>query len=83
MDLDFAKPLAQAKVIDEQPVHERYGVKEARLVAPGDPSRSILLRRLSIRGRGQMPQLATDIADERAVKLFTRWIKGLKPTAVK
>lgn len=83
MDLDFAKPLAQAKVVDEPPVHERYGVKDARLVAPGDPSRSILLRRLSLRGRGQMPQLATDIADERAVKLFTRWIKGLKPTAVK
>lgn len=83
MDLDFAKPLAQAKVIDAQPVHDRFGVKEARLVAPGDPARSILLKRLSVRGRGQMPQLATGIADERAVKLFTQWINTLKPAIKK
>jgi hypothetical protein len=39
----------------------------------------VLLHRLSIRGRGQMPQLATSQVDERAVKMLRQWIVSLKP----
>jgi putative heme-binding domain-containing protein len=49
------------------------------LVAPGDPGRSVLLHRLSHRGRGQMPPLVTNRVDERAVTLLRDWIAQLKP----
>ncbi|MDP7275863.1 MAG: PQQ-dependent sugar dehydrogenase [Planctomycetaceae bacterium] len=83
MDLDFAKPIAGGKVIDALPVHDKFKIPNARIVAPGDPGRSVLLKRIARRGRGQMPQLATVRLDHRAVDLVTRWIKALpaKPAA--
>ena len=65
-------------MIDEIPLHDRFGIDDARLIAPGHPDRSILLQRIQRRGRGQMPQLGTTRVDERAVELFTTWILNLK-----
>lgn len=67
------------KVIDQKPLHDRFGIADARIVAAGDPARSVLLKRISMRGRGQMPQLATTIPDAKAVALLTEWISQLKP----
>jgi putative heme-binding domain-containing protein len=47
------------------------------LVAPGHPDRSVLLHRLSVRGRGQMPPLAINTEDERAVALMRAWIAAM------
>jgi putative heme-binding domain-containing protein len=49
------------------------------LIAPGDPDRSVLLRRLSHRGSGQMPPLVSNVADDLAVALFRSWILGMNP----
>jgi hypothetical protein len=38
-----------------------------RVVVPNDPAHSTLLTRISIRGRGQMPPLASTVVDEEAV----------------
>ena len=48
------------------------------IVAPGDPSRSILLQRITRRGPGQMPPLASAVVDERSAELLRAWIAGLK-----
>lgn len=45
-----------------------------QVVVPNDPAHSTLLTRISIRGRGQMPPLASKVVDEEAVKLLTDWI---------
>ena len=42
-----------------------------------DAGRSMLLHRLSIRGRGQMPQLASSVVDREAVNLLRRWIEEM------
>ena len=65
------------KLLDVSPVHDKFGLQDAKLVAPGHPERSVLLYRLSHRGRGQMPQLATSMVDEKVVKTFEEWIKSL------
>ena len=65
------------KLIDVAPVHHKFDLPDAKLVAPGHPERSILLHRLSHRGPGQMPQLATNLVDEKAVKVVEEWIKSL------
>jgi len=50
------------------------------LIAPGDPDRSVLLRRLSTRGaRSECRPLVTNRVDEGAVTLLRDWIAQLKP----
>lgn len=77
MQLDFATSLEKMKILDQAPYHDKFGLTDARLIVPGHPERSVLLHRVSIRGRGQMPQLATTIVDKPAVEMLTEWIKQL------
>jgi mono/diheme cytochrome c family protein len=80
MELEFTTALAKARVRDVKPVHDSYGLPEARLVAPGHPERSVLLHRMSHRGAGHMPPLATAVVDDEAVALLRTWIEQLKPS---
>lgn len=48
-----------------------------RVIVPGDVEHSVLLRRLSTRGVGQMPPLATDRVDPSGASLVRRWIESL------
>ena len=58
--------------------------RQGRDCFPGQPDRSVLLTRLNRRGAnsGQMPQVGTNVVDERAVKLFRDWISQLTADAV-
>ncbi len=79
MQLEFVTARDQMKLIDVVPVHDKFGLADARLVAPGHPERSVLLHRIALRGRGQMPQLATSRIDQPAVEMLTEWIKQMEP----
>lgn len=70
--------LANTKLVDGTPLHDRFGIAKAKLIAPGEPQRSLLVHRMKIRGRGQMPQLATQRVDSAAVDLLSAWIQQLK-----
>ncbi len=50
------------------------GNPAARVVVPGSVSNSMLLTRISTRGPGQMPPLASTVVDTQAVVLLSRWI---------
>ena len=78
LSFEFTKALADAKLIGETPLHDKYDIPDAKIIAAGDPDRSVLLHRIALRGRGQMPQLATSVVDERAVELVREWIRQLK-----
>lgn len=77
IDLAFWVDLGETKMVDVRPVHHTFDLDDARLIVPGHPERSVLLHRLSIRDRGQMPQLATFQIDSRAVELFEEWIRSM------
>lgn len=77
MQLEYSTPLDKMKIVDAIPVHDKFNLPESRLVAPGSPERSVLLHRISMRGRGQMPQLATSIVDGPAVEMLTQWIRQM------
>jgi hypothetical protein len=83
MQLEYSTELAKMGVIDAPPLHHRFDIPDARIIAPGDPARSVLLHRISRRGEGtgQMPQLATHLVDQQAVKLFEEWIRTVKAPA--
>ncbi|QDU28768.1 Soluble aldose sugar dehydrogenase YliI precursor [Anatilimnocola aggregata] len=80
MQLEFNTDPFKMKLIGEKPLHHKFDLKDPLLVAPGEPDRSVLLHRLANRGEksGQMPQLATYLVDEAAVKLFRAWIAEVK-----
>jgi uncharacterized repeat protein (TIGR03806 family) len=78
IDLEYSATRKELNAIDVKPLHHQFDLPDARLIAPGDPDRSVLLYRMSIRDRGQMPQLATSLVDEAAVKMLREWIRTLK-----
>ncbi len=77
INLHMDTPLAKMNLLDEKPSHQTFGIEGARLIAPGAPDRSVLLHRLKIRGSGQMPQLATSMADHQAIQVLSAWISSL------
>ncbi len=79
MDLEFTTPMERMRIFDVKPLHDTFGLAEARLIAPGEPARSVLLHRVSHRERGHMPPVATSAVDADAVKLLHDWISGMKP----
>jgi glucose/arabinose dehydrogenase len=78
MELDFATRREGTRLVDVKPVHDTFGLPDARLVAPGHPERSVLLQRMNHRGPGHMPPLATSRVDEQAVQMLREWITQLK-----
>ncbi len=83
MELEFATPQDKMKTIDVPPLHHTFGLKDARLIAPGHPERSTLLYRMTHRGPGQMPPLSTRMVDRAAVQMLEEWIRQLKPVEKK
>lgn len=81
MDLAYNVSLKKLNAIDVEPLHHKFNLPDARLIASGHPERSVLLHRLAHRGpgTGQMPQLGTSVADAAAVHLFENWIRSLSP----
>jgi glucose/arabinose dehydrogenase len=78
IDLEFNTKAEKMKLIDVPPQHDAFGLKDARLIAPGRPESSVLLHRVGCRGAGQMPPLATSLVDEPAVQMLREWVRGMK-----
>jgi uncharacterized repeat protein (TIGR03806 family) len=79
IDLEFGTPLDKTNLLDVRPLHDTLGIKDARLIVPGNPDRSVLFQRIARRGPGQMPPLATAEVDREAVRVVRDWIAQLKP----
>ncbi|MCP3694561.1 MAG: hypothetical protein GY917_20340 [Planctomycetaceae bacterium] len=82
INLEYHQDLKRLKAIGVAPVHDRFGLEDARIIAPGNPDGSTLFLRVARRGRGQMPQLSTNQVDQGAVDMLRAWIKQL-PEPVK
>src|SRR3954452_21293135 len=41
IELAYKTPLAKAHMLNEPPIHDTFGLAKARLIAPGDPRRSV------------------------------------------
>jgi len=60
------------------PLKEAFPPGKENWLSPGDPARSILIKRMSLRHENpQMPPLATNRVDADAVNLMNQWIKKL------
>jgi uncharacterized repeat protein (TIGR03806 family) len=69
--------LKEMGIVDVPPAHGGFGLKDARLVVPGMPERSVLLHRMAITGLGRMPHIGSRVVDEQAVGLVRDWIRQM------
>ncbi|RMG00194.1 MAG: hypothetical protein D6741_07240 [Planctomycetota bacterium] len=76
-DLRASTPLAQAQLVGRSPGQGRLGPPDSKVVFPGHPDKSELLYRIDRRGPRQMPPLASDRVDVRAVERIRAWIESL------
>jgi uncharacterized repeat protein (TIGR03806 family) len=82
-DARYDTPLAAQGLI-AAPARINLGIDGARLIAPNDPWRSILLNRVNTLEPIKMPPLAHEVLDREAVLLLEAWIKSIPgpPVAV-
>ncbi len=69
--------LKEAKLIDTKPVQGDLGLPDARVIASGDPARSVLLYRMATAGRGHMPYLGSHLVDDRGLLVVRDWIASM------
>jgi uncharacterized repeat protein (TIGR03806 family) len=78
MDLGFTKAEEAARILGVKPQHDAFNIKDALLVAPGDPERSLIYHRMTRLGRGRMPPLSSKAQDTQAIQLIGEWIRQMK-----
>lgn len=54
-----------------------FGMDHAKVIAAGDPFRSILIYRMSKLGYGRMPYIGSQVVDSQGVALLAEWIRSL------
>jgi uncharacterized repeat protein (TIGR03806 family) len=64
------------KVLDAPTVSDAQGVDRPRVVAPGEPDRSMLYRRVVEPERFRMPPVGRNVIDAEAAAALREWIEG-------
>ena len=77
LDLRFDTPLQLMHLLNQPPQHDAFGIPVPAIVAGGSPERSVLRKRIAIRGPGQMPPLGSLVVDDAGLRLIERWINKL------
>jgi uncharacterized repeat protein (TIGR03806 family) len=75
-DARFDTPLSQQGLVNGLILIDE-GIDSARVIAPNDVWRSILLLRVNTREPFKMPPIARECVDTAAVALLRRWIESL------
>lgn len=78
LDLLHKKKLAETRLL-EAPIRGDFGIRDARVVAPGEPERSTLFFRMAKFGRDRMPHVGAELPDEAGLRLIENWIASLTP----
>ena len=77
VDLRYTTSIGNMNACDVVPEEGDLGLTMARIIAPGDASRSVLVERMNRRDPVGMPPLGSSIVDADGVTLVTDWINGL------
>jgi hypothetical protein len=69
--------LAETGTINVRPNHGSFGLRDPKVLVPGDPERSMVLHRMTMLGLGRMPHIASNVIDTTGVQLIRDWIQQL------
>jgi uncharacterized repeat protein (TIGR03806 family) len=75
-DARASTPLSLAGIVNGALI-DHGGDAANRVLVPGDATHSRILQRMSVRGSGQMPPIATNERDLAGEALLTQWIAAL------
>jgi putative heme-binding domain-containing protein len=70
-------PAGQMQAIGVRPTRGDFGLPDAAIIKPGDPSASTLVFRMAKFGRDRMPHLGAELPDETGLRLIEQWIAGM------
>jgi uncharacterized repeat protein (TIGR03806 family) len=79
INLDFDTPLANTGALDRLPTQGAFALDDARIIAPSEPHRSVLLYRMAKLGGGRMPHIGSRVVDQNGLRLVRDWIGSLAP----
>ena len=54
-----------------------FGMRDAKIIVPGDPYRSVLMYRMSKLGYARMPYIGSQLVDSAGVALIEEWIRSM------
>ena len=77
MDLRYTTALTDTNACDAVPLEGSLGIANARLIAPGDAARSVVVARASRRDSHGMPPLGSNVLDVAGIALLSSWIDSL------
>jgi putative heme-binding domain-containing protein len=77
MQLIATWELSEMGLLNVRPAHGTFNIPNARLIAPGEPYRSVFFYRLMTQGSGRMPRLDCHVIDEYGTRLIHDWILQL------
>ena len=77
MDFRYDTPLSATNACDVIPSEGDLGIANARLIAPGDAARSLVIERMTRRDIHGMPPIGSNIVDADGQALLTGWINAL------
>ncbi|HET6425536.1 MAG TPA: PQQ-dependent sugar dehydrogenase [Planctomycetaceae bacterium] len=77
-DLQASIPLTATKSINVRPGQGTFQLNDPRVIVPGDPDRSMILKRMQLTTLGRMPHVASKVMDQPAIDLIREWLAELK-----
>lgn len=69
--------LADTGALNVRPGQGTFGMARAKVLAAGDPDRSVALLRMSKLGSGRMPRVGSSVIDTRGTRLIRNWIDSI------
>jgi uncharacterized repeat protein (TIGR03806 family) len=77
-DFRYATPLDATMACGAEPLRDNLGAgPDARIIAPSNPGKSMVVIRMLELGRGRMPEVASLVVDQEGVALVSDWIRSL------
>jgi uncharacterized repeat protein (TIGR03806 family) len=77
MDLRYDTVFADMNLCDVLPQNGDLGIADARLLAPGEPARSLLLERITRLDANRMPPASSNVLDAEGISLIGDWIASI------
>ncbi len=77
MDLRYDTPFVAMSICNATPQNGDLAITDARLLAPGEPARSLLLERIRRLDSTRMPPSSSNILDNSGIALLHDWIASI------
>jgi putative heme-binding domain-containing protein len=76
-DVRYELSNTDTKLFASLPIQGTFGIEGGQVIAPGDPSSSLLFYRMAKLGQGRMPHFGSKHVDSKGLQLLSDWIHSL------